>query len=130
MSNIPTLASVALAITGLALIHETRLRSAAYNVLCRLIRYLRRNSEAHDRARAANSDGQKACQATVPTEAVVKSERTCMPRSSPDSGVMGILGGLVGVSLLMSLMYGDMAQWIPVALVVIVTLKAVRRTRR
>ena len=51
MSNIPTLAFVALAITGLALIHETRLRSAAYNVLCRLIRYLRRNNEAHDHAR-------------------------------------------------------------------------------
>ena len=51
MSNIPTLAFVALAITGLALIHETRLRSAAYNVLCRLIRYLRHNGELNDRAR-------------------------------------------------------------------------------
>jgi hypothetical protein len=49
--NIPTLAFVAVAITGLALIHETRLRRAAYNVLGRLIRYLRRNSEAHDHAR-------------------------------------------------------------------------------
>ena len=40
---------------------------------------------------------------------------------------MGILVGIVGVSLLMSLMYGDMAQWIPVALVVIVTMKYVRK---
>jgi len=51
MSNIPTIAFVAVAITGLALIHETRLRSAAFNVLGRLICYLRCKSEAHDRAR-------------------------------------------------------------------------------
>jgi len=50
-----------------------------------------------------------------------------MPRSSPNSEVMGILGGLVGVSLLMSLMFGDMLQWIPVALVVIVTMATVRK---
>ena len=46
-----TLAFVALAITGLALIHETRLRSAAYNVLCRLIRSSRHESKGYDRAR-------------------------------------------------------------------------------
>ena len=51
MSNIPTLAFVALAITGLALIHETRLHPAAYNVLCRLIRSLRRESKGYDHAR-------------------------------------------------------------------------------
>jgi len=49
--NITTLSLVALVTTGLTLIHETRLRSAAYNMLYRLTRYLRRNSEAHDRAR-------------------------------------------------------------------------------
>jgi hypothetical protein len=51
MSNIPTFAFVASAITGLALIHETRLRSAAYNVLCRLIRSLRHESKVNDCAR-------------------------------------------------------------------------------
>ena len=51
MTNIPNIAFVALAITGLALIHESRLRRAAYNVFCRLIGYLRRNGEAHDRPR-------------------------------------------------------------------------------
>ncbi len=35
--------------------------------------------------------------------------------------------GVVGVGLLMSLLYGDVAQWIPIALIVLVSLKAVQR---
>jgi cytochrome b subunit of formate dehydrogenase len=51
MSTITALAFVALAITGLALIHETRLRRAAHNVACRLILALRRACKAHDHVR-------------------------------------------------------------------------------
>ena len=60
MSNIPTLAFVALAITGLALIHETRLRRAAYNLVCRLILALRHNGKAPITCGMADSDGQQA----------------------------------------------------------------------
>ena len=51
MNNIAILAFVALAITGLALIHETRLRRAARNIACRLISGLRRKWRGHDHAR-------------------------------------------------------------------------------
>ena len=40
MNSIAILSLVALTTLGLALIHETRLRRAARNVLCRLIRSL------------------------------------------------------------------------------------------
>ena len=43
------------------------------------------------------------------------------------SGIIGILGGVVGVGLLMSLMFGDMMQWIPIALVILVSLKIIGR---
>ena len=46
-----TVACVALAITGLALIQKTRLRRAARNVFCRSIRSLRHKSKGYDRAR-------------------------------------------------------------------------------
>ena len=49
--NITTLSLIALAITGLALIHETRLRRLAHNVFCRLIRSLRHKSKGYDHAR-------------------------------------------------------------------------------
>lgn len=49
--NITTLSLIALAITGLALIHETRLRRAAHNVFCRLFRSLRHKSKGYDHAR-------------------------------------------------------------------------------
>jgi len=49
--NNTTLAFVALTSLGLALIHETRLRRAVYNLACRLILALRRNREAHDYVR-------------------------------------------------------------------------------
>ena len=48
MNNIAILSLVALTTLGLALIHETRLRQAAYNVFCRLIRSIRLGSKAHD----------------------------------------------------------------------------------
>lgn len=40
---------------------------------------------------------------------------------------MGILCGVVGVGLLMTLLNGDLLQWIPIAFVVLVSLKAVQR---
>ena len=43
------------------------------------------------------------------------------------SGIMGILGGIVGVGILMSLMSGDVLHWIPIALIVLMSLKAVQR---
>jgi hypothetical protein len=49
--NNTTLAFVALTCLSLALIHETRLRRAAYNIACRLILALRHNGKAHDHAR-------------------------------------------------------------------------------
>lgn len=45
-------------------------------------------------------------------------------------GLMGILGGVVGVGLLMSIMFGDMMHWIPIGLAVLVSLMAVRRINR
>jgi hypothetical protein len=50
MNTIAILSLVALATTGLALIHETRLRRAARNVLCRLILALRHAGKALDHA--------------------------------------------------------------------------------
>ena len=50
MNTIAVLSLVALATTGLALIHETRLRRGARNVLYRLVQYLRRDGKANDRA--------------------------------------------------------------------------------
>ena len=44
MNTITIFAFVAVAITGLALIHETRLRQAARNLLCRFIRSRRSSS--------------------------------------------------------------------------------------
>ena len=46
------------------------------------------------------------------------------------SGVMGILGAMVGVGLLMSLLFGDMGQWIPISLVILMSLKAVQRRNK
>jgi len=51
MNTNTALAFVALAITGLALIHETRLRRAAHNAVCRLILGLRHHGKANDHAR-------------------------------------------------------------------------------
>jgi hypothetical protein len=51
MFTTTTLAFVALAIIGLALIHETRLRRLTHNVFCRLIRSLRHKSKGYDHAR-------------------------------------------------------------------------------
>ena len=55
MNTIVFFALVAVAITGLALIHETRLRRAAHSMTCRLVEFLGdNNTEAPDQAR----DGQ------------------------------------------------------------------------
>ena len=51
MNSIAILSLVALTTTGLALIHETRLRRTARNVACRLILALRRTCKAHDHPR-------------------------------------------------------------------------------
>jgi len=51
MNTITIFAFVAVAITGLTLIHETRLRQAARNLLCRLIQFLCDNAKAVDYAR-------------------------------------------------------------------------------
>lgn len=54
-----------------------------------------------------------------------------MRRETPGlPGVMGILGGVVGVGLLMTVLFGDMAQWIPIALVVIVSLGTIRSIKK
>jgi len=53
-----------------------------------------------------------------------------MPGSSSDSGVAGIIGGLLVVSMLISVVTGDYSIWLPVLLAIIVSLKAVRRIRR
>ena len=44
-------------------------------------------------------------------------------------GAMGILVGIVGVGLLMTIMFGDMLQWIPIALIILVSLRG-RAARR
>ena len=49
--NITTLSLIALATTGLALIHETRLRRAVRKVFCRLTRSLRHKGKGYDHAR-------------------------------------------------------------------------------
>lgn len=51
MNTTVILALVALATTGLALIHEIRLRRAARNAASRLIQAIRHSSEVHDQAR-------------------------------------------------------------------------------
>ena len=51
MTSIMTLSLVAWAITGLALIHETRLRRAAHSMLRRLFKALSRASKSRDRSR-------------------------------------------------------------------------------
>jgi uncharacterized membrane protein YoaK (UPF0700 family) len=43
---------------------------------------------------------------------------------------MSMLGAMIGVSLLMTIMFGDMLHWIPIALVVLVSLKVVQHHRR
>ena len=53
-----------------------------------------------------------------------------MPRSSSGPGVAGIIAGVVGVGLLMSVMYGNMMQWLPIALFILVSLRAVHRVNR
>ena len=53
MNSIAILSLVALTTTGLALIHESRLRRAAHSAACRLILVLRRYGKAHDHARNA-----------------------------------------------------------------------------
>jgi hypothetical protein len=51
MNTIMVMSLVALATTGLALIHETRLCRAARSVACHLLQALHHNSKAHDHAR-------------------------------------------------------------------------------
>jgi uncharacterized membrane protein YfcA len=46
------------------------------------------------------------------------------------SGIMGLLGGIIGVGLLMTLLNGDMLHWIPIALVVLVSLRAMHRVNK
>ena len=41
MNTIAILSFIAVSITGLALIHETRLRRVAYHAICRLVRSFR-----------------------------------------------------------------------------------------
>jgi hypothetical protein len=53
MNSIAILSLVALTTTGLALIHETRLRRVARNAACRLIQALRHHGKAHDHSRDA-----------------------------------------------------------------------------
>jgi uncharacterized membrane protein YoaK (UPF0700 family) len=43
---------------------------------------------------------------------------------------MAILGAVVGVGVLMSLLFGDTAQWIPIALVIVVSLRATQRLNK
>ena len=49
--NNTTLAFVALTSLGLALVHESVLRRAAYSLFCRLIRSFRHESKVYDHAR-------------------------------------------------------------------------------
>ena len=51
MNTITILSLVALATTGLALIHETRLRRAAHSVLCRLVQSLGHKAKGQDLSR-------------------------------------------------------------------------------
>ncbi len=51
MNSIAILSLVGLALICLALIHETRLRRAAHNLVCRLIQSLGQEGKARDRAR-------------------------------------------------------------------------------
>jgi hypothetical protein len=51
MNSIAILSLFALTTTGLALIHETRLRRAVRNIACHLIQALRHHGRAHDHAR-------------------------------------------------------------------------------
>ena len=70
------------------------------------------------------------CQATLPVENVVTSERMYMRSSSSDHGVAGIIGGLLVVSMLISVVTGDFSIWVPVLLAIVVSLRAVRSNRR
>jgi uncharacterized membrane protein len=64
----------------------------------------------------------------VSEEQLKLAKRKLMRHGTPGhSGIMGILGGIVGVGLLMSLMYGNTLHWIPIALIILVSLRAVRR---
>ena len=51
-----------------------------------------------------------------------------MPNS--DSGIAGIIAGVVGVGVLMTVMYGDWGHWIPIALAILVSLRAVKRRNK
>ena len=51
MNTIMILSLVALTTIGLALIHETRLRTAAHSMLCRVIQFLCDNAKVDDLAR-------------------------------------------------------------------------------
>ncbi|MEI8373283.1 MAG: hypothetical protein WCJ35_23685 [Planctomycetota bacterium] len=53
-----------------------------------------------------------------------------MPSSSSDTGVAGIIGGLLAVSTLVSVFTGDCTIWVPVLLAIAVSLKTVRNIRR
>ncbi len=56
-----------------------------------------------------------------------KSMRNQIPGSS---GAMGIVCGIIGVGLLMSVMFGDWGHWIPLGLAILVSLGAIRSTRK
>ena len=51
-----------------------------------------------------------------------------MRRGTP--GIPGILVGVIGVSVLMTVLYGDLGHWIPVILAIIVSLRTLKSTNR
>lgn len=54
-----------------------------------------------------------------------------MSRGTPgDAGIAKIVGGVVGVGVLMTVMFGDWAHWIPIGLFILVSLLTVRRIKR
>ena len=53
-----------------------------------------------------------------------------MSRTPGYNGIMSGLGGVIGVGLIMTVFCGDWAQWIPIALVVLMTLKATQSVNR
>ena len=47
-----------------------------------------------------------------------------------ESGIVGILCGIVAVGILMTVLFGDVSQWIPIVLIILVSLGVLRSTKR
>ena len=89
MNSVLILPLVALATTGLAHIHKTRLRRVANRGLYRLPHFVWCRSRTHDQPWCDGYVGQQACQAVLALDTNINQE-SCMPSFNSTPGANGI----------------------------------------